>query len=85
MNFIPDRKVWAGGLAALLTWGINLAAQHFLGVSLPPDLLTMVVGGVTTGVAYLVPPTVRDIVKRLNDDIVQIAANDPTIPVTKRP
>lgn len=85
MNFIPDRKVWASGLAGLLTWAVTLIAQKYLGVSLPPDLVTMIVGGVTTGVAYLVPPTVRDIVKRLNDDIVHIAANDPTVPVTKRP
>ena len=82
---MPDRKVWAGGLAGLLTWGVTLVAQRYLGVSLPPDLVTMIVGGVTTGVAYLVPPTVRDIVKRLNDGIVQIAADDPNIPVTKRP
>ena len=82
---LPDRKVWAGGLAGLLTWGVTLVAQRYLGVSLPPDLVTMIVGGVTTGVAYLVPPTVRDIVKRLNDGIVQIAADDPNIPVTKRP
>lgn len=82
---MPDRKVWAGGLAGLLTWGITLAAQHFLGVPLPPELVTMIVGGATTTVAYLVPPTVRDIVKRLNDGIVQIAADDPNIPVTKRP
>lgn len=82
---MPDRKVWAGGLAGLLTWGVTLVTQRYLGVSLPPDLVTMIVGGVTTGVAYLVPPTVRDIVKRLNDGIVQIAADDPSIPVTKRP
>ncbi len=82
---LPDRKVWAGGLAGLLTWGVTLAAQHYLGVALPPDLVTMVVGGVTTGVAYLIPPSVKDIVKRLNDGIVQIAADDPNITVTKRP
>jgi len=85
MNYIPDRKVWASGLAGLLTWGITLAAQRFLGIPLPPDLVGMIVGGVTTGVAYIVPPSIKDIVKRLNDDIVQIAANDPNVPVTKRP
>ena len=85
MSMWPDRKVWAGGLGGLLTWGITLAAQKYLGIPLPPEVVTMIVGGATTAVSYIVPPTVRDIVKRLNDDIVQVAANDPTIPVTKRP
>lgn len=85
MTWLPDRKVWAGGLAGLVTWGVSLAAQRYLGVTLPPDLVAMIVGGVTTGVAYLVPPSVKDIVKRLNDGIVQMAADDPNIPVTRRP
>ena len=80
----PDRKVWAGGLAGLVTWGITLVAQHY-GVVLPADIVGMLVGAVTTGVAYIVPPSVRDIIKRLDDGLVEMAAEDPNIPVTRRP
>lgn len=81
----PDRKVWAGGLAGLVTWGVTIAAQQFLGIAIPPDLVGMLVGGVTTAVAYIVPPTVRDIIKRLDDGLVAMAADDPSIPVTRKP
>lgn len=81
MNFLPDRKVLAGGIAGLLTWGLTVVAARY-GIVLTPDIQSLIVGGVGWAMAYIVPPSQHDIVKRLNDDLVAIAAADPNIPVT---
>jgi len=81
MNFLPDRKVWAGGIAGIAAWGILGVATHY-GITLPIDP-AMLAGTIGWLIAYIVPPAEQDIVKRLNDDIVKMAQNDPAVPVTK--
>jgi hypothetical protein len=81
MNYLPDRKVLAGGIAGIVTWGLTIVAARY-GVVLTPDMQALIVGGVGWAIAYIVPPSQHDIVKRLNDDLVAIAAADPNIPVT---
>lgn len=83
-NWIPDRKVVAGGLAGIITWAAMLAAGQFLGVHLDPSLQPAIATAVGTLIAYATPPSLRDKIKRLNDEVVAIAADDPTIPVTKK-
>lgn len=82
-TYMPDRKVVAGGLAGIITWALMLAAGHF-GFALDASLQPAIASAVGTLIAYATPPSQRDVIKRLNDEIVAIAANDPTVPVTKR-
>lgn len=84
MNWLPDRKVLAGGIAGLLAFFITAAAAHY-GIALTPDIQSLIVGGVGWLIAYLVPPSTRDIIKRLDDQLVAMAAADPKIPVTVAP
>jgi len=82
MNFM-DRKVWAGGLTGLgasaLVWG----AQAKFGITLPPEVAAMLITFLVTSVAYMVPPSVKDVVKRIDGAIIDIVAADPKIPLVK--
>lgn len=80
-TFPPDRKVWSGGLAGILTWLIIFGLGK-AGVPLDPTLqsgLALVVG---YAVSYFVPPSLRDVVSRVNNDIVKIANADQSNPTT---
>ena len=80
---IPDRKVWAGGIAGIVSWIIlSIAARQ--GITLPVDQATLagIVGWV---VSYFTPPSARDIMKRLNDDLVKAAQDDPKFPAVTKP
>jgi len=80
-RFVPDRKVWAGGIAGVVAWAVMLGLS-MAGVQVPPEAQPLIMTIVVTAMGYLVPPSQRDIVKRLNDQLVAVAAADPTIPVT---
>ena len=81
MNFLPDRKVWAGGVSGLVAWFVLFVANklHFPLDATTQAFLPVVVGSV---ISYITPPAVKDIISRLNDDLVKIAQDDPKIPVT---
>lgn len=84
MKWMPDRKIWAGGLGAVVAWVLVVVAQKY---GLPLDMTTATTIVVSVGgmLSYLVPPSERDIVKRLNDTLVKMAVDDPNIPVTGKP
>ena len=81
-KFLPDRKVLAGGFSGLLTYVLCIIIQKATGYAVPPDMQTLLTGGIGWAVAYVTPLSARDIVKRLNDELVAMAAADPTIPVS---
>lgn len=81
-RFIPDRKVWAGGLAGLISWGLVAALGRY-GITLTPDQSLMLSGMIVGAVQYITPPSTWDIIKRLNDSLVKVAADDPRVPVSQ--
>lgn len=83
-GYWPDRKVLAGGVGGIATWGVMQVALHY-GFAITPDMQALISGGVGWLLAYLIPPAQRDILRRMNDQLVAIAAADPSIPVTKKP
>jgi hypothetical protein len=81
MNYIPDRKIWAGGLSGIAAWAVLQVLAHY-NVTLPnppfsPEGLAAVIGWIAS---YLIPPSMQDKVKRLNDDVVNFAKNSPEAP-----
>lgn len=72
MNWLPDRKILVGGLASLLAWVLVLCAAK-LGFVLPLEQATALVAAVYGIVAYLVPPSVADVVKRVDETIIRLA------------
>ena len=82
MKYLPDRKVLAGGVAAVGAWAIALAAARY-GYPIDPSLMPGLVILIGYAISYFVPPSQQDILKRLNDELVKLAQDDPNIPVTK--
>lgn len=80
-KYIPDRKILAGGLAGIVAWAVMLGLG-FAGVQVPAETQALLTTLIASLIGYLVPPSQKDIVKRLNDQLVAIAAADPNIPVT---
>ncbi len=84
MSWLPDRKVWASGLTGVVAWFIVYFAGHYFNLAIPSDVQAQIAGGLGLLVAYIVPPSTRDTITRLNDELVKIAAADPAIPVSER-
>lgn len=82
MNFM-DRKVWASGLSGMAAGLLVLIAQRFFGVAIPADVASFLVVAAATGMGYIVPPSVQDIVKRIDHTIVEAVNADPKIPLVK--
>lgn len=80
-TWVPGRKVIASGLAGIVAYFILWGATK-AGVQLPVDQ-TALTGIIIWGVAYLTPPSLRDVLRRLNDDVVKAAQDDTTVNVTK--
>lgn len=80
-KYWPDRKILAGGIAGLVAWGAMLGLRA-AGFDVPPEAQALLTTLVSTAMGYLVPPSQHDIVKRLNDQLVAVAAADPAIPVS---
>lgn len=79
MTWPPDRKVFAGGTASVVTWLIlmlvNAGATHF-GWAVPDAVTTVVPLIVGYAFSYLIPPADRDIIKRIDDRLIILARND---------
>lgn len=91
--WLPDRKVYAGGIAGVLAFAILSVARHF-GYDLQPmadtifgpgtiNILAVLTGAITAGVSYVIPASERDIVNKLNNRIVALGLADPGVPVTQ--
>jgi hypothetical protein len=78
---VPSRPMFVGAVGAVATWGIVFVAGRY-GIPLPDYVQAAVPVIIGFVVAYLVPPTVRDVANRLNDKIVAFAAADQNIPVS---
>lgn len=80
-KWFPDQKVLAGGLGGVTAWGIMLLLTQF-GINVPPGLEAAIPVMVALVTKYLVPAADQDVIRRLNDDIVAMAAASKSIPVT---
>lgn len=85
-SWIPPRQIWVGGVSAIVAWLILNILAHFgldIGAILQPlgfdpgTVQGWLAGAIGAGIAWIVPPAVRDIIQHLDDKIVQIAQKDP--------
>ncbi len=85
-KWIPDRKVLSAGLAGILAWfilagladwGIDpqpLIDSFFAIIGTPaPAAQPFLAGVIAWGVAYFLPAADRDVLKRIDDRIAQLA------------
>lgn len=80
-KWIPDRKVWGGGSTAIVAWLLVQLLQTYAGVALPPGSDATLAALLGFVVAYLLPPAAQDVVKRVDGQIIDLIAKDPTIPL----
>lgn len=89
----PDRKVLAGGIAGLVAWILLSLLRHFTSFDLQPvldtifgmgtlDMQAVLSTAIAILIAHVTAPSVRDIVKRVDNGIVTIANADPDNPTT---
>lgn len=97
-TWFPSRKVIAGGIAGVFSWLIlyllkryanfdpqPIMDQLFQTIGTPAPAVQPALAGVIAWiVAYVTPVSVKDIVSRLNDDIVRVAAADPKSAVSEK-
>ena len=81
-KWVPDRKVIAGGTVAVLSWALMLAAGAF-GVEVPLELQALLPTALGYLVSYVVPASVQDVIKRIDDALVQIAGASPASAVSR--
>lgn len=74
-SWLPDRKVLASGVSGVLTWLLGLALIQ-MGVEMPAEALGGIVAGVMALVAYAVPPSVRDVIERVDDTLKEAFAEE---------
>jgi len=95
-GWIPDRKVWLGGLSAILAWYVlHLAAQYgfdpqpiihaiwslpFLAGQPEPAAQPLLAGLIAAAIAYGTPASAKDIIKKIDDDIAKEAGYLPAPP-----
>lgn len=87
-KWVPDRKVWLGGLSAILAWlAMHAATQYgydpqpvinaIWAVAFPGDAVPsaqpLLAGIIATAIAYLTPASARDVIKKIDDDIARAA------------
>ncbi|WP_293862526.1 hypothetical protein [uncultured Alsobacter sp.] len=82
MRFL-DRKIWSGGLASVAAYAIVWFLKSRYGIVLSEEMVTAFIITTFTSVAWAVPPSVQDIVKRVNGTIIDVIANSPNIPLEK--
>jgi len=75
-KWIPDRKWLASGITGILTWAI----VTFVATDLDPTLATSAVGVVMGLVFYFVPPSISDVVKRVDEKIIELAGGSAPVP-----
>lgn len=96
ISWLPGRKVLAGGIGGVVAFGILSVGKHYgidpqpwADLIMPPpgtfNVMAILTGGITAGIAYIVPPSAKDVVNHLNDDIIAMAQKDPNSPVTAVP
>lgn len=82
-SWLPDRNVLNGGIVGLVTWAILFVASYY-GLDVPVSVQMAIPGVLAWAVTYLLPPSAKDVAKRLNDRIVALAAALPASAVSER-
>lgn len=95
LKWPPDKKIWAGGIAGVLSWALLGVAAHF-GLDLQPvantvsdlfglahpDIQAILATVITLAVAHFTTPSIQDVVAHVNNAVVKIANADPANPTT---
>lgn len=71
-KWIPDRKYIAGGIAGVLTFAWTSIVNEVFELKIDYSTALEITIAAIALVVYLVPPSTKDILKRIDDDIKNI-------------
>ncbi len=81
-NYIPSRKIVAGGVSGILAWAI-LSGLGYYNVPVPEEWQALLPTILATIVSYIVPPATQDVIRRIDDKLIAIAGADPDSAVSR--
>ncbi|GGD41819.1 hypothetical protein [Aureimonas glaciei] len=81
-KWIPDRKVWAGGLTMIAAWLLVQALNVYVGADIPIEASTVLAFGIGKAVEYLVPQPAKELIAKIDDSLVSLAGQSPESAVT---
>lgn len=82
-KWIPDRKVWSGGLAMVLAWLIVEVLNRYAGANIPIEVTAGLAFGIGKAVEYFVPQPAKELMEKINDGLVAAAGASPDSPVSQ--
>ncbi len=82
-GWMPDQNVLRGGLVAVIVWAILAVANRY-GLDVPVSIQAALPGVIGWVIIYVLPPSAKNIAKRLNDRIVALAAALPSSKVSAK-
>ncbi|SMC43338.1 hypothetical protein SAMN06297251_102156 [Fulvimarina manganoxydans] len=75
-KWFPDRKVLGGGMSAIVAF-LLIQIASAAGADIPAEWQAILPTAIGYAVSYLLPPAARDVIARMDDALVEIAAADP--------
>ena len=74
-KYVPDRKVLAGGVSSIAAFAVVMGLNA-AGVEIGMEAGVGLVGAIGTVAAYVVPPSVQDVTKRIDDTFENVFGPD---------
>lgn len=75
-RWIPDRKVVAGGVAAVTAFFVMMGLNTWAGLDIGYETASAAVGGVFLLVSYLVPQSFNDWLRRADKFLLELVEDD---------
>lgn len=70
MKWFPDRKVWQGGLVAVVSWFVLTAVDQFTGLTFGAEARAAITGAVAVVWQYFTPAALADVVAKVDKEIL---------------
>lgn len=81
-KWIPDRKVWAGGLTTLVAWLLIMVLNAYAGADIPIECGGPLGLAIGKAVEYFVPQPAKELIAKIDNEIVAAAGMSPTSDVS---
>ena len=74
-KWIPDRKVWTGGVTMIVAWLIVKALNDYLGAGIPLEYTAMLAFGIGKAVEWSLPQPAKELIAKIDNEIVAAAGH----------
>lgn len=74
-KWIPDRKVWAGGVTMIVAWLIVQALNRYAGADIPLGADAVLAFAIGKAVEWFVPQPAKELIAKIDNEIVAAAGH----------